>query len=169
MGGERRGERKRAPLSTGAAGDIVLYRERLRTPWWWYPIGIGVAALLAGEFHVAGLPLTDWIPFAVLVPAATLIVWSLGRSELTIDAQELHIRGAHVSWRFVTGVVSLDANTLRRVVGREGDPQAFISIRAWIGPGVQLWLADADDPTPYWVISTRRPARVVELVRGLIA
>jgi len=58
---------------------------------------------------------------------------------------------------------------LRRVVGREGDPQAFVSIRPWIGPGVQLWLDDADDPTPYWVVSTRHPADVVGLIRELIA
>jgi Protein of unknown function (DUF3093) len=71
------------------------------------------------------------------------------------------VRGAHLPLRFVSGWVALDARTLRRVVGREGDPQAFISIRPWIGPGVQLWLDDPDDPTPYWVISSRHPDRVV--------
>ena len=56
--------------------------------------------------------------------------------------------------------------TLRRVVGREGDPAAFVSIRSWIGPGVQLWLDDPEDPTPYWVVSTRHPQRVVQLLRS---
>jgi hypothetical protein len=55
---------------------------------------------------------------------------------------------------------------LRRVVGREGDPAAFVSIRPWIGPGVQVWLDDPEDPTPYWVVSSRHPARVVEALRG---
>ena len=117
--------------------EVIRYRERLRTPWWWYPIGIGVASLLAGEFHISGLPLTDWIPFGVLVPAAILIIWALGRGELAISDEELRIRGAHISLRYISGAVALDANTLRRVVGREGDPQAFVSIRPWIGPGVQ--------------------------------
>jgi hypothetical protein len=124
--------------------------------------------LLAAEFHVAGVPLTDWIPFGVLVPLAALLIWALGRAELTITNEELRIRGAHVPLRFASGAVALDANTLRRVVGREGDPQAFVSIRPWIGPGIQVWLSDADDPTPYWVISTRQPARVVALLRELI-
>ena len=143
---------------------MIRYRERLRTPWWWYPIGIGVASLLAAEFHISGLPLTDWIPLGVLVPAAILIIWALGRGELAISDEELRIRGAHISLRYISGAVALDTNTLRRVVGREGDPQAFVSIRPWIGPGVQVWLDDVDDPTPYWVFSTRHPARVVGLL-----
>jgi hypothetical protein len=52
------------------------------------------------------------------------------------------------------------------VVGREGDPAAFVSIRPWIGPGVQVWLDDEDDPTPYWVVSTRHPEQVVRAVRA---
>jgi Protein of unknown function (DUF3093) len=161
---ESSSEQETAPAEAG----VVRYRERLRTPWWWYPIAIGVAALLAAEFHVAGLPLTDWIPFGVLVPIAVLIVWSLGRAQLSISTDELSIRGAHIPLRFVSGAVGLDATTLRRVVGREGDPQAFVSIRPWIGPGVQVWLADPEDPTPYWVISTRQPSQVVTLLRELI-
>jgi hypothetical protein len=140
-------------------GDVT-YRERLRTPWWWYPIALVVAALLAGEFHVVGLPLTDWIPFGVLLPLAVAIVWSFGRAELKIAGGELYVRGAHLPLRYVSGSVALDAVTLRRVVGREGDPRAFVSIRPWIGPGVQLWLDDPDDPTPYWLVSTRHPDRV---------
>lgn len=143
----------------------VVYRERLRTPLWWYPIAVGVASLLAGEFHVAGLRLTDWIPFGTLLPLSALIVWSLGRSELRIAGGELHIRGAHLPLRYISGSVALDAGTLRRVVGREGDPQAFVCIRPWIGPGVQLWLDDPDDPTPYWVISSRHPQRVIAALR----
>jgi Protein of unknown function (DUF3093) len=146
----------------------VVYRERLRTPLWWYPIAIGVAVLLAAEFHLAGLPLTDWIPYGVLVPLSVLIVWSLGRGELVIDGQELRIRGAHIALRYLTGAIALDGRTLRRVVGREGDPGAFVSIRPWIGPGVQVLLDDPDDPTPYWVISSRHPDAVVRTLRAFV-
>jgi hypothetical protein len=142
------------------------YRERLRTPYWWYPVGLAVAVILAAEFHVSGFPLTDWIPFLTLLPLSVAIVWGLGRTRLTITAEELSIRGAHVPLRYISGVVALDARTLRRLIGREGDPQAFVAIRPWIGPGVQLQLDDPDDPTPYWVISSRHPDRVTALLRA---
>jgi hypothetical protein len=141
------------------------YDEKLRTPWWWYLIAVGIACLLAGEFHISGLGLTDWIPFGTLVPLSILLVWWLGRGRLQITDDEVRVRGAHVALRYVSGAVALDAGTLRRVVGREGDPAAFVSIRPWIGPGVQLWLDDADDPTPYWVVSSRHPERVVAALR----
>jgi hypothetical protein len=151
-------------VSPDASADC--YVEPLRTPWWWYLVALFVASLLAGEFHVAGLRLTDWIPFGTLLPLAAVIVWWMGHSRLEISGGELRIRGAHVPLELVSGVVALDERTLRRVVGREGDPAAFVSIRPWIGPGVQLWLDDPDDPTPYWIVSTRHPDRVVSLIRA---
>ncbi len=161
-----------ADVSTGneppADARRVQYREQLRTPWWWYLVAVGVAGILAAEFHVSKYDLTDWIPWCTLVPLSIAIVWFLGRSYLEIRGGEVRIRGAHLPLSCTTGVVALDAVTLRRVVGREGDPAAFVSIRPWIGPGVQLWLDDPEDPTPYWVVSSRHPERVVELVRGAL-
>jgi hypothetical protein len=152
--------------TSGASGaPEATYREALRTPWWWYLVAAGVACLLAAEFHIAGFRLTDWIPFGTLVPLSLVIVWWLGHSALEIAEGEVRIRGAHLPLRYVSGVVALDAPTLRRVVGREGDPAAFVSIRPWIGPGVQLWLDDPDDPAPYWVVSTRHPDQVAGVVR----
>jgi hypothetical protein len=148
------------------AGTAVAYRETLRAPWWWYPIAIGIASLLAAEFHIAGLRATDWIPFGILVPLSIAIVWSLGHSALEIRGGELRIRGAHVPLKYVTGSIGLDQRTLRLVVGREGDPAAFVSIRPWIGPGVQVWIDDEDDPTPYWVVSSRHPERLVKALHA---
>jgi hypothetical protein len=155
-----------AAASGEAASAALPYRETLRTPWWWFLIAVGVACLLAAEFHISGLRLTDWIPFGTLVPLSIVLVWSLGHSRLEIAGGELRIRGAHLPLQFVSGEIALDARTLRRVVGREGDPAAFVSIRPWIGPGVQIWLDDEDDPTPYWIVSTRHPERVVAAVRS---
>jgi hypothetical protein len=155
-----------AATGGGAASAALPYRETLRTPWWWFLIAVGVACLLAAEFHISGLRLTDWIPFGTLVPLSIVLVWSLGHSRLEVADGELRIRGAHLPLQYVSGAIALDARTLRRVVGREGDPAAFVSIRPWIGPGVQVWVDDEDDPTPYWIVSTRHPDRVVAAVRS---
>lgn len=144
----------------------VTYFEKLRTPWWWYVVAVGIASILAAEFRVGGVILTVWIPFGVLIPLSLLIVWFSGRSKLEISDGEIRTRGAHLPLTCCSGVVALDQGTLRRVVGREGDPAAYISIRPWIGPGVQLWVDDEDDPTPYWVLSTRHPDQLAAAVRA---
>jgi hypothetical protein len=152
--------------SRPGARNGVTYRERLNTPWWWYVVGVFVASLLAAEFRIAGVHLTVWIPFGTLLPLAVVIVWWLGRSTLEIAGGELRVRGAHLPLAYVSGAVALDGPTLRRVVGREGDPAAYVSIRPWIGAGVQVWIDDEDDPTPYWVVSSRHPDEVVRAVRA---
>jgi hypothetical protein len=161
--GESDGSEAGRPSTPVEAGG---YRESLRPPWWWYPAALAIAVLLAAEFHIAGYALTDWIPFGTLLPFSVGVVWWLGRSRLTVSADELTIRGAHLSLDYVSNAVALDARTLRRVIGREGDPRAFVAIRPWIGPGVQVQLDDPDDPTPYWIVSTRHPDRVATLLRA---
>ena len=149
-----------------SAAGPVAYRESLRTPWWWYPVAIGVSSLLAAEFQIGGIPVTEWLPFAIIVPLAVAMVWWLGHSRLEVVDGELRVRGAHLPLRYASGEIALDARTLRRVVGREGDPAAYVSIRPWIGPGAQVWLDDAEDPTPYWIVSSRHPEQLVQAVRA---
>ena len=148
------------------AGADVLYRERLRPPYAWYLVALFVASLLAAEFHIGKYALTDWIPFSTLLPLSVVIVWLIGRSSLEISDGELRIRGAHIPLSEISGAVALDQHTLRRVVGREGDPAAYVQIRPWIKPGVQVWIDDPEDPTPYWVLSSRTPQRLVDVLRS---
>ncbi len=163
----------RQPGAGGAdapAGAVrVVYRERLSAPAWWYPLAVVVAVVLGAEFHVAGVRLLDWVPYVVLVPLALGMVWWIGHQRLEVVDGELRVRDARLPLAVVNGVVGLDATTLRRVLGREGDPAAYLATRPWIGPGVQMWLDDPQDPTPYWVVSTRRPERLVAVLREHIA
>jgi hypothetical protein len=165
--------RQRYPWPVGEAREHtyrsgpVLYQEKLRPPWWWYVAALACAALLAAEFPGGG-PVTEWLPWGVLLPVSVAIVWSLGRVEVALRDGELWVRSAHLPLQHVSGAVNLDNATLRRVVGREGDPRAFVSIRPWIGPGVQVWVDDPEDPTPYWVISTRHPDELLARLRELI-
>lgn len=62
----------------------VRYRERLWVPWWWWPLGFALAALIAFEVNL-GLPgLPDWLPFVALSAlAAGALLW-LGRFEIRV-------------------------------------------------------------------------------------
>ena len=152
-------------LTEPVSGPAIAFDERLRTPWWWYLVALVVGALLAAEFFLADHGVKVWLPYLVVLPIALAIVWWIGRDRIWVAGSEVHVRDAHLPLRFVESAVALDAATLRRVVGREGDPAAFTVIRPWIGPGVQIVLDDPDDPTPYWVSSTRHPDRLVEALR----
>lgn len=49
----------------------------------------------------------------------------------------------------------------RRERGVGLDARAWLSIRGWVDPVVKVTLDDPDDPTPYWLLSTRRPEELV--------
>jgi hypothetical protein len=155
-----------AGKSSASSGPVPAFDERWGTPLWWYPVAIAVASILAAEFRVAAHDLTVWIPFGVLLPGAAVIVWTMGRSRVQVVGGQLRVNEAHLPLPLMASVYPLDAATLRRLVGRHGDPAAFVSIRPWIGSGVQIVLDDPDDPCPYWIISSRRPA---ELAAALLS
>jgi hypothetical protein len=50
--------------------------------------------------------------------------------------------------------------------GQQLDARAWLVIRGWIDPVVKLEVADESDPTPYWIVSTRRPAELSSAIEA---
>jgi hypothetical protein len=143
--------------------DIVAtddYAERLRLPWWLWLVGLAVAALLAVEVWMGADGVRAWLPFVVLPPLAALGLWWLGRIRVAVRDGELFVDDAHLPVRFVADAIPLDAAGRREVLGVAADPMAFVVQRPWIPGAVQVVLDDPDDPTPYWVVSSRAPDRL---------
>jgi hypothetical protein len=147
----------------------LRYRERLWVPWWWWPIGLGLAALLAAEVNMGVRALPDWLPYAVLAVVAVGVLLWLGRIELSVigdgDDVELWAGPAHLPTSVVSRSSVVPRSAKSSALGRQLDPAAFVLHRNWVGPMVLLVLDDPDDPTPYWLFSSRHPDRVLEALR----
>ncbi|WP_099022776.1 DUF3093 domain-containing protein [Mycolicibacterium palauense] len=150
--------------------QTVRYRERLSAPWWWWPLGFALAALIALEVNqgVGGMP--TWVPFAALfVVAAGTLLW-LGRTEVKVVAGETGVElwagRAHLPVSVVSRSAEIPRSAKSAALGRQLDPAAFVIHRAWVGPMVLVVLDDPDDPTPYWLISCRHPERVLSALRS---
>ncbi|GIM94087.1 DUF3093 domain-containing protein [Paractinoplanes toevensis] len=153
------------PESPARITTPAAYAERLRLTWpaW---IGALVVDLIVGSevlIGFAGMP--AWVPFAVLLPVTAAGLLWVGRIRVTVTAEELLVDDARLPVSVIADVVALDAAGKREALGVGAHPLAFVIQRPWIGPAVQVLLDDPDDPTPYWVISTRRP---VELATALL-
>ena len=154
---------------TRATSQSVRYRERLWVPWWWWPPGLGLAALIALEVNqgVGGLP--NWLPFAVLLPvAATVLMW-FGKTEVRVlrgsGGTELWVGAAHLPVSVISRSAEVPRSAKSAALGRQLDPAAYVVHRAWVGPMALLVLDDPDDPTPYWLVSCRHPDRVLAALR----
>ncbi|NNH71154.1 DUF3093 domain-containing protein [Nocardia uniformis] len=144
----------------------MLYRERLWVPLWWWPVAFAVTALLAAEIHMGAPGLRAWLPYVLLLPIPVWVLLWLSRHRVEVTregsaAPELRSDRAHLPATFVARAADVPASAKSAALGRQLDPAAYVQHRAWIGSMVLLVLDDPDDPTPYWLVSTRRPDKVI--------
>ncbi|WIM95305.1 DUF3093 domain-containing protein [Actinoplanes oblitus] len=142
------------------------HQERLGLPWWAWPAGLLVGAILATELTLGIPELPAWLPYAVLLPLSVLLLLPLSRLRVAVRDGAFLVDDARLPVEFIADVVALDAAGKREALGVGAHPTAFVVQRPWIGTAVQVLLDDPADPTPYWVVSTRRP---VELATTLLA
>ena len=136
-------------------------------PWWWWPLGFALAALIAFEVNL-GLP--DWLPFVALSAlAAGALLW-LGRFEIRAavgdNGIELWAGQAHLPVTVIARCAEIPRSAKSAALGRQLDPAAYVLHRGWVGPMVLVVLDDPEDPTPYWLVSCRHPDRVLSALRG---
>ena len=106
------------------------------------------------------------MPYALLVPAALLgLVW-LSRERIAVDEGVLHVPGARAPLSAFGPPEVLDREALRRWLGPQGDPAAWVRVRPWHREAVRVPLVDPADGTPYWLVGTRRAEQLVAAVRG---
>nr|ABP46405.1 putative conserved alanine rich transmembrane protein [Mycolicibacterium gilvum PYR-GCK] len=150
---------------TRATARTVRYRERLWVPLWWWLPGLGLAALIALEVDQGVRAVPDWLPYAVLLPVAAVVLIGLGRTEVQVVGDEgnteLWVGNAHLPASVVTRSAVVPRSAKSAALGRQLDPAAYVVHKTWVGPLVLLVLDDPDDPTPYWLISARHPDKVL--------
>lgn len=150
--------------------QTVRYRERLWVPWWWWLVGLGAAAVLAFQVNMGIRDLPDWLPYLVLAAAAVgLLLW-LSRTEVRVVADgadvQLWAADAHLPASVVSRSAAVPRSAKSAALGRQLDPAAFVLHRTWVGPMALVVLDDPDDPTPYWLVSTRAPDQVLAALRS---
>jgi len=139
-----------------------------RERWWpavtswlsWLP------AVFGGAF--VALPIWGWDGAGVgalvgAVLAAGVLLSLAWTTELTDT--EFRVGRARLPLDVVSGVDVVPAKERRAALGPGLDARAHLAVRSWIGPSVRIHLDDPADPTPYWVVSTRRPQRLAAEIR----
>jgi hypothetical protein len=129
-----------------------------------------MAALIAFEVNLGIESIPLWAPFVILtLVAAAALTW-LGRIDVRVVASggetELWVGRAHLPMSVIARTAEVPRTAKSAALGRQLDPAAYVVHRPWIGSLVLIVLDDADDPTPYWLISSRRPDRLLAALRG---
>jgi hypothetical protein len=146
----------------------VDYDERLHVPLRWWVQG----TMLVASFWLAvvvALPATA--AWAVSGVAAALMVAGLlsyGAPRVRVHDGVFRAGRAAVEGRHLGAAVALDAEATRRVAGVDADARAYLLLRPYLKRAVRVEILDVADPTPYWLVSTRHPDRLVRALASLI-
>lgn len=136
------------------------YDERLGVPLRWWAQGTMLVASLWLAVVVATPPVVAWVvtALALLLMVAAFLSW--GSARVSVAGGTFRAGRATIPVDLLGEAVALDAEAMRRQAGVDADARAFLLLRAYVKGGVKVDVADPADPTPYWLVSSRQPARL---------
>lgn len=143
-------------MSIDSSPAPETYRERL----WPGPLGWGFVVGFAGFAFVAVMPVDLTAALVVATVTAVVGVVVAVRSSPLIEVRDGRLRAgrAHIPVTDLGAARELDREGVRDAVGPGSDARAFACLRAWIPGAVEAPVTDPQDPTPTWLVSSRRPA-----------
>ncbi|MFM1788877.1 MAG: hypothetical protein RLZZ12_226 [Actinomycetota bacterium] len=106
---------------------------------------------------------------ALLILGLTLATASIAFSKssrlvLILSDGLLSVGRAQIEIKYVKDVLVLDESAMAYERGAGLNPRAFLALRFWVKTGVKIALNDPLDPTPYWLVSTRRAQELKEKI-----
>lgn len=131
------------------------YRERLAPPWW----------MLAVLLLVVPAALLVFLPVNIAVGAAVAVgLYAAAVGALWLGAPVIEVRGgalragrATIDAALLGEPVALRGDDARAELGQRWDAAAHHVTSPWVRSLVRVPVVDEADPTPAWVMSSRRP------------
>lgn len=131
------------------------FREVIRPPLW-------LVAFIA--MLLASLVIAVWAAFTNTAASYTAIAsifllaafYRANIHKIEVEGQELRIDRAHVELKYLGRVTLLPQDEFLIERTRNFNPAAYPAIIYWVSRGIKVEINDQRDPTPYWLISTKR-------------
>jgi hypothetical protein len=144
--------------------QTLQFEERL------YPsMGMYLAfSLLSPMVLLAAAPFgwTLAITLGSITLIAALVLASVLSPMIVIDGDRLLARKFSVPLSVIGAASEIPAENLRSELGPSLDARAQLMIRGDLKTAAKIEIADENDPTPYLIVSTRRPAELVSALRA---
>lgn len=139
------------------------YAERL----WPGPLGwtcvVGLAAF--GFVALTPVSLVAAVAGAAVCGLAAATVAVATAARVVVHDGELRVGRAHIPVSLLGDAEVLDRAAVRTALGPGSDARTFVCVRSWIPGALRLAVADPADPTPAWLVSSRRPESLLAAVR----
>lgn len=137
---------------------MTIYRERLWASAWLY---VAMALVIPASLLVFW-PINPSVGVGVAIAlySGCVAILLFSSPAIEVTDQDFVAGGARIPRTFIGAVQSYrePEATLQR--GQKLDARAWLLIRGWVSPVVKIENLDPHDPTPYWLVSSRRPEQL---------
>lgn len=144
---------------------MTTYRERLWPAAWLY---VATALVIPASLLVF-LPINVLAGGIVAVGLYAIIIGLMIGSAPTIAVTDTELLAgkARLPLAMVGATAAFRGEEARQERGPRLDARAWLVIRGWVDPVLRIDLDDPNDPTPYWLVSTRRPEAVIAAIEAI--
>ena len=142
-------------MSTSAHNSPVVFKERASWPIWLWAFLL----FLSGSLSIAIWAAlgNTWAEVSMLTQLVGLLFLSQSTPlEIEVTADLLRVGPARIERKYISGVTSLTSEEMRILRGPKINTAAYMQIRFWISTGVKITISDPQDPTPYWLVSSKK-------------
>ena len=144
-----------------------IFQERMRWPITVWIIYLALCATISFSIWAALGNLAAAI--ATFLQISMISFWSV-RNTLVIAIQGtankviLHVDRAQLPLQYIKDVTVLDSPQMSLLRTRDAKPSAHLALRFWVKTGIKIDVMDPLDPTPYWLISTKKGEKLKEVL-----
>jgi hypothetical protein len=137
----------------------MRYRERLWPAWW---VFLATALVIPASLLVF-LPISQvaGVVVAIVLYGAIVVTLLATTPVIEVDDGMLRVGRAQIERSFVGAVTAHHGADAVAERGTRLDARAWLMLRGWMPAVVRIEITDDADPTPYWLVSTRRPEELV--------
>lgn len=142
-----------------SARSDLRHREKLWPAWWLWVVAVGIGASISIAFFPVGVAYGA----AALVVGVALCLSALivTTPTLEITDEQLRVGRARIPQQDLGRAAAHRGDAAREQLGPGFDARSYQCIRGWIDPVLTVEVSDPQDPTPYWLFSTRHPESVL--------
>jgi len=138
---------------------MTTYSEKLwPAPW----LFIATALVMPASLLVfVPINFTVGIVVAIVFYAGICAALILGTPSISVTESHFVAGRARLPLSAIGEVRAFTGTEAQLQRGQKLDARAWLLIRGWISPVVTIAVTDVEDPTPYWLVSTRRPEQLL--------
>ncbi len=86
--------------------------------------------------------------------------------KIEVTNETLYVGRANIEKHYLGAIENLNDEQMRYLRGPGINPAAFLALRFWVKGGVKITVNDQRDPTPYWLVSTKNPEKLIEALKN---